>query len=409
MATVFAAVLTAAPLAAYIASLFSPNPALRDGLVAGSIQVSLFSLWDPNYVFAAIIMGIVGAVCGSFLGRMRAKSIQSSRDGSWTTLDGRTIPVLHPPRYVIEGRVTQIASIFFYILTLPLFPSFMAMAVSFGVGMRLRYLSQRMLARPMNSNSTNLYLLLRPFRFDTHTPRFDIFSRSSTYEELLVEHLSVFGRVVTIGNPRDRLHLTGAERIYSTDGHWQTLVDDLLKRADGVFLVVGATEGVEWELQRVREVVAPGNLAMYLPVDSTRSVRSRDRLFNEMRSWVERCTSIVMPNRLGPIPFVIFDEDWTGHLVMPRKSEWPVKTTKFLICLRQFCLSATSIPKQGILHWRFILVLMLSGYLPVLMTPQGSPVAFLYSLFAVIAVLGVTVGGRLAATGGEANVDPVDR
>jgi hypothetical protein len=64
----------------------------------------------------------------------------------------------------------------------------------------------------------------------------------------------VFGRVgvpVCVGRPGERLPPAGFHRIYFADADWQRSVLAMAARAKCIVLVVDATDGLRWEIQRL--------------------------------------------------------------------------------------------------------------------------------------------------------------
>lgn len=105
-------------------------------------------------------------------------------------------------------------------------------------------------------------LLLRSFDDDmigvVQEYRLSVFRRASqSFEEVLTENLWDYGPVIAIGRPGESIPPLGAAREYVTNQDWQTRVGELSASAQMIFLVVGRTEGVRWE---IRTIIAAGLL-----------------------------------------------------------------------------------------------------------------------------------------------------
>jgi hypothetical protein len=210
----------------------------------------------------------------------------------------------------------------------------------------------------------DLILYLRPFAADDSPFRFplmlggsfaallDKWERTrrklamrgvSRYEELLAYAFRPTGSFVTIGDPKERLPLLGAARIYSdTPGSagsvdeeaWKTEVGRQIADARLVLLHIGISEGIRWEIERVVQVADPRRIV--LCVNPAGKLKLRLRALNsafraEMRdAWAQfraACGGAFphgLPESIGDARFVRFDADWTARPVPPpkRKVVW---------------------------------------------------------------------------------------
>jgi hypothetical protein len=72
--------------------------------------------------------------------------------------------------------------------------------------------------------------------------------REWTYEEVICRALSRKAPVVAIGRPGEQLPQLGAARKYVSDDAWREEVADLIRKARAVFIVIGESDGLLWEL-----------------------------------------------------------------------------------------------------------------------------------------------------------------
>ncbi|HVV32381.1 MAG TPA: hypothetical protein VHC73_04050 [Vitreimonas sp.] len=80
---------------------------------------------------------------------------------------------------------------------------------------------------------------------------------SKTLDELLLDHASVYGPVIAIGDPRDPTPPLGAARIFVPGGgnEWQHVVTSLLGASSVVVMCPSTSEGVKWELDLIRDAI----------------------------------------------------------------------------------------------------------------------------------------------------------
>ena len=75
-----------------------------------------------------------------------------------------------------------------------------------------------------------------------------------TLEDFLEEPVTAqFGQFVALGNPHDRLSPDGAVREYAPDDIWQQRFLDLARSAKCIFVSVGGSTNLQWELEQIKE------------------------------------------------------------------------------------------------------------------------------------------------------------
>ncbi len=137
-------------------------------------------------------------------------------------------------------------------------------------------------------------------------------------EQALQSVVSDSGPFVAIGRPGDPVpRVFAASRFYLDHDNWQQSVTDLLNRASLVFLRIGATEGLHWELGQCIQLLHPYRLVLLVPND-------RPAYEHFAATAASSGLNIRMPdlprgfeskNKAGDLAGLVhFDENWTGAL-----------------------------------------------------------------------------------------------
>jgi hypothetical protein len=96
-----------------------------------------------------------------------------------------------------------------------------------------------------------------------------VFQSGSTTEEYeVVQMLNQWGPVLAIGQPGEIIPPLGAARIYVHDEHWQDFVRIMTHFARVVFLRVGDSSGLIWELRHLRAECDPLKVLLFFPPTS---------------------------------------------------------------------------------------------------------------------------------------------
>jgi hypothetical protein len=74
-----------------------------------------------------------------------------------------------------------------------------------------------------------------------------------SFEELVTDHLWLYGPVRTIGDPRKRKGppSLGAARDFASDDNWHDTVDQLMRQSSMIVMLLGRTDSLLWEFDRV--------------------------------------------------------------------------------------------------------------------------------------------------------------
>ncbi len=160
-----------------------------------------------------------------------------------------------------------------------------------ALGGALWNLGQRMSAKSVAQAETDdprkAVLLLRRFsddnrNFGVRDPVSPFVPYSSmeqqTFEQVVAERFAVTGPVIAIGKPGEFLPSLGAARTYVGDDEWQAQIEEYLKRARRVVMILGRIEGeggLAWELRKIWETVPPERVVFVVPPVDEEEARAR--------------------------------------------------------------------------------------------------------------------------------------
>jgi hypothetical protein len=246
------------------------------------------------------------------------------------------------------GAIISILSGFIATLPSRVVPPFLAVLSGLGflIGLPLivtgglyiirgRKLRQASADEVIASSKIPPILYLRPFtedekiigRFEAFQPiEFRLMNRLSAskeiptgllYEKELSMVLKAVGPLVAIGKPGDKFSPLGAARVYVSNEEWQEKFNELSKNAALILWVLGYSEGVRWELERLVKVVKPEKLIVCLPFTGMRSAARQ----TDWESFISLFKSIFpkpLPSNVGRALFMRFAADWTPQLVQPK-------------------------------------------------------------------------------------------
>ena len=116
-------------------------------------------------------------------------------------------------------------------------------------------------------------VLLRSFDDDMMTIRrgarnsrsTDLHRKGMTFERVVQDQLSPFGPFIAIGRPEEPLSPLGAARDYVPDTVWQDEVQQRIREAAVVVLIIGTSLGLAWELARLGDLEQLHKLILLFP------------------------------------------------------------------------------------------------------------------------------------------------
>ena len=90
------------------------------------------------------------------------------------------------------------------------------------------------------------------------------------FEEVIAYSCGKLGNLVAIGRPGEALPELGAARTYWADDQWQDAIRRTALRCRAIIIIAGASDGLRWELERVRAWRVLGKCLVVLPPDPNR-------------------------------------------------------------------------------------------------------------------------------------------
>jgi hypothetical protein len=141
----------------------------------------------------------------------------------------------------------------------------------------------------------------------------------TTAEQKLVNALKKYGPVIAIGRPGEVLPSLGAARFYVTDGQWQQKVADVANVSELVVWTTGTSEGLRWELSHLLERVPTARLILFAHPHllGGLTAREREQEWHTFRTTLGAMLPASLPDHLGRIRFIYFDEAGMAIPVAP--------------------------------------------------------------------------------------------
>lgn len=229
-------------------------------------------------------------------------------------------------------------------------------------GAHLRSFGRRLLTRVVDrpGDGERFVLYLRSFDQDVRLaegalapltslapPLADNLVATRSHEERLVDelHRALGCRVIAASSPKDPCPPPGAERITPLAEHWQSVIGDLISRAELVVISVAPSAGAMWELVEAVTVLPPRRLVLVIPMAEPDYQRLRRLYGHELQARTDsggggRGPALpdlprgarVMP---GPLQFLIyFDPDWTSKAWALGSARPPMFTNDLRLPLR---------------------------------------------------------------------------
>ena len=144
-----------------------------------------------------------------------------------------------------------------------------------------------------------------------------------TFERVIQDHLSPFGPFVAIGRPEEPLSPLGAARDYVPDSDWQDEVQQRIQAAAIVVLIIGTSQGLAWELARLRDLAQLHKLILLFP--------PADDVVNRWVTLIGRDQASGLPILPGEIRpeatlALIYADDLTPLVIEAKRDEWSYET-----------------------------------------------------------------------------------
>jgi hypothetical protein len=161
------------------------------------------------------------------------------------------------------------------------------------VGKRLLYFGRKLRAKDalkmLQQDRRRPILFLRSFSDDhiddpTLTTPFEW--KRHRYEERLTQVLGKIGPVVCLGRPGERLSEAGAGRLYTDDDHWQEAIIHFLKESRMVIIIVGGTDGLQWEIETALSTARLSKVLFFFPYSATSNFK--ESVSKRFVQWILR-------------------------------------------------------------------------------------------------------------------------
>jgi hypothetical protein len=154
--------------------------------------------------------------------------------------------------------------------------------------------------------------------------------RGMTFERVLTRELTPFGPVIAIGRPGESLAPLGAARDYVGDDIWQDEVARRMNEAQLIVFVAGESEGLAWELHRVRRLGLMHKLVIVFP-----PVDDISRRWNTLRGRHRESQEFALPEAVDPRKTLalVYQADGTPVAIVGKRGEWSYETALRLAAL----------------------------------------------------------------------------
>lgn len=124
---------------------------------------------------------------------------------------------------------------------------------------RLKYPSTRSLNALSNNNSP--IVLLRSFKIDSNPT-----INGKVFDETICGNLNLdINPIVSLANPDEILPSGGSLKIQAKDSEWKEVVKTVLKNCRAVILVEGLSDGLHWEISKLKEYLNHKQLFVLIP------------------------------------------------------------------------------------------------------------------------------------------------
>ena len=295
-----------------------------------------------------VVRGLaVAARDGSATASSVARSLRIALAGPWPFRRAPRSPARRGPvdSWKLWGAAVAIGGGFFLplfmraVLELPQGPARLVQyAALFGAGyliIRGRRRTAASAAELKSADRRPPIVLLRSFGDDMMHIRpkwlrwsfIDNWYRSGvTFERVVAKQLSLHGPVVAIGRPGEPLRPLGAARDYVAEGDWQSEVRRWIVESQFVFVIVGSSQGLAWEVQQLSDLrLMHGVGLLFPPLPPDQLNRRWDQLVDGHRSsQISILPEGLRPGRTLLLVFQAGDEPIA--LEATSRDEWSYET-----------------------------------------------------------------------------------
>lgn len=131
---------------------------------------------------------------------------------------------------------------------------------------RLKYPSMRSLNALSHNNSP--IVLLRSFMIDSNP-----MMNGKVFDETICENLNLEKNpIISLANPDEILPSGGSLKIQAKDSEWKEVVKEVLKHCRAVILVEGLSNGLHWEISKLKDYLNNKQLYVLIPAKTYREL-----------------------------------------------------------------------------------------------------------------------------------------
>ncbi len=187
-------------------------------------------------------------------------------------------------------------------------------------GASMREIDQRPPVLLLRSFDDDMLVLQKGARYSSST---NLHRKGMTFERVVEDHLSPFGPFIGIGRPEEPLSPLGAARDYVPDTVWQDEVQQRIRDASVVVLIIGTSQGLAWELWRLRDLGQLHKLILLFPPADDLVIR-----WQTLRGHDRASETPILPDEVQPerTLAVIYADDLTPIVVEGKRDEWSYQT-----------------------------------------------------------------------------------
>lgn len=172
----------------------------------------------------------------------------------------------------------------------------------------------------LRSFDDDMMIVVRGARYSRST---DLHRKGMTFERVVQDHLSPFGPFIAIGRPEEPLSPLGAARDYVPDAVWQDEVQHRIRDAAVVVLVIGTSQGLAWELSRLRDLGQLHKLILLFPPADDVVNRWLTLLGHDRTAVTPFLPDAVRPEQTLAL---IYADDLTPIIIEGKRDEWSYQT-----------------------------------------------------------------------------------
>ena len=153
--------------------------------------------------------------------------------------------------------------------------------------------------------------------------RANLHRHGMTFERVIEDYLAPFGPFIAIGRPDEPLSPLGAARDYVPDRTWQGEVEQRLRDASIIVLVIGTSQGLAWEIGRVADLAQLHKLILLFPPAGDVELRWQTLLARDSTAMNPVLPELIRPNRTLAL---IYADDLTPIVVEGERDERSYET-----------------------------------------------------------------------------------